>query len=213
MDQNGCPADYDDLVRHYFAMARSIVARYPGVRPDDVEDLTQDILLKFYVRDALSWYDPNKTFQTPSGPRTARFPTLFRSFVRKYLRTPVETLAMKARRERPSLENPGEHADGDDLWMEVHARQDDDPVADQVSLTTELERAYQHLATVQLGPDMTADVVLRAMVVTAAENGGYLHRRPLAERLGVQDTTATRWIRKVRKELAGIEFLRDPVAA
>ena len=74
MDQNGCPDDYDDLVRHYFAMARSIVAKYPGVRPDDVEDLTQDILLKFYVRDALSWYDPNKTFQTAPRPANGSVP-------------------------------------------------------------------------------------------------------------------------------------------
>jgi hypothetical protein len=211
MDQNGCPDDYEDLVRHYFAMARSIVAKYPGVRPDDVEDLTQDILLKFYVRDALTWYDPNKTFQTSSGPRTARFPSLFRSFVRKFLRTPVEVRALKASREPVRLEQP---VGNGEMWMEVHAPiVEGDPVMDEVAVSTELARAYRHLASVKLGPDMTADVVLRAMVVTAAENGGNLRRTPLAERLGVQDTTATRWVRKVRKELDSIGFLREPVFA
>jgi hypothetical protein len=210
MDQNGCPADYEDLVRNYYAMARSIVAKHPGVRPDDVEDLTQDMMLKVMTRDMLSWYDPNKTFETPSGPRTARFASLFRSVIRKYLRTPVETLGRKAAREPVRLEQP---TSSGELWMEVYGPVDLAVTEDQVFVTTELKRAYRHLGAIQLGPDMTGDVVLEAMVVTAAENGGYLRRIPLAERLGVQDTTATRWIRKVRRELDSIGFLRDPIAA
>lgn len=210
MDQNGCPADYADLVRNYYGMARSIVAKHPGVRPEDVEDLTQDMMVKVITKDVLSWYDPNKTFQTPSGPRTARFASLFRSVVRKYLRTPVETMEKKASREPVRLEQPS--ANGE-MWMEVYAPLVDDDSPAQAIVTTELDRAYRHLATVKLGENMTGDVVLRAMVVTAVENGGHLRRTPLAQRLGVQDTTATRWIRKVRKELDTIGFLRDPVAA
>jgi hypothetical protein len=210
MDQNGCPADYEDLVRNYYSMARSIVAKYPGVRPEDVEDLTQDMMLKFIAKDALSWYDPNKVFETPSGPRTARFATLFRSVIRKYLRSPVETLSKKAAREPVRLEQPNYPTTTGELWMEVYGPVDLTSTEDEVFLSTELDRAYRHLGTVQLGPDMMGDAVLRAMVQTADENGGHLRRAPLAERLGVQDTTATRWIRKVRLELDGIGFLQDP---
>ena len=120
---------------------------------------------------------------------------------------------MKARRERhPTRSNPGERADGETCGWRSTLR--------SWTTTRWLIRSPSRPSSngrtgtwprVQLGPDMTADVVLRAMVVTAAENGGYLRRTPLAERLGVQDTTATRWIRKVRKELDGIGFLQEPV--
>jgi hypothetical protein len=203
VDQNGCPDDYDDLVRNYYGMARAIVTRYARVHANDIDDLTQDMMLKFYAKRFLDQYDPNKTFQTPSGPRTARFPTLFRSFVKKFLRTPVETIGKRAAREPVRLEQPV--SDGL-TWMEVHAPViDGDSVADEAYVTSELDRAYRHLASVQLGPNMTGDVVLRAMV-----EADETRRSVVADRLGVADTTASRWIKRVRLELNNIGFLQDP---
>lgn len=211
MDQNGCPDDFEDLVRNYYGAARRIVRQDPRVPPDDVDDVTQNIMLKVGIeKDVIGRYDPNKVFHTPSGDRTARFASLFKASVRAYLRTPIETLVRKQSREPIRLEQPT--ATGE-LWMEVHAPIVEADPADEVSMTTEVERAYRHLATVHLGPDMTADVVLEAMLRIADENGGHLRRKPLAATLGVQDSTATRWIRKVRKELLGIGFMHDPVAA
>lgn len=202
MDQNGCPANYDELAANYFVMARSIVARAAGVSPDDVDDLTQDILLKFIEKDFLSQYDPTRTFMTPSGPRHARFPTLFRSFVKKFLRTPIETLASKAARVPVRLQQPTQ---GGDLWMEVHAPVESEIDFERADLEVELDRAYRHLATVPLGDGVMADELLRALIDDAAYEGKVVRSR-IAERLGVQDTTITRWTRLLRAELSQIGF-------
>jgi hypothetical protein len=190
-------------------MARGIVSRYPGVNPQDVEDLTQEILLKFIAKDFLEEYDPTKLFATPVGMRPARFATLFRSFVRKFLRTPVETRSRKADREPVRLEQPVQSGE---MWIDVHAPADPDDETSLVDLRVELGRAYRHLATIHVNEDGRAETTLGEVFKTMADEGapvGYnerVTRRRIAKAFGVSDTTVTRWVKAMRAELQAIGF-------
>ena len=197
------PETYEDLVRHFYGMIRSTIAKANGVQPDDVDDLTQDMFLKLRERDVISWYDPNRTFETPNGPRTAKFPTLLKSFVKSFLRTPVDTLRLKTKREPVRLEQPTPTGV---LWAEVYGPADPENLEDQVYVDLEMDRAYKHLATIQVGPDMSGDVVFEAMVRQAHDDGRLIRKR-VAKLLGVQDSTMTRWTREVFAELEAIGFL------
>jgi hypothetical protein len=197
------PETYEDLVVHFFGLVRSTISKATGVNPDDVDDLTQDMFIKLKEKDVISWYDPTRTFETPSGPRTAKFPTLLRSFVKSFLRTPLDAIRLRAGREPVRLEQP---TGTGEMWAEVHAPADPEDLEAQVYVEIEMDRAYRHLATIQVGPDMTMDVVFQAMVHQAQDDGRLIRKR-VARLLGVQDSTMTRWSREVFSELAAIGFL------
>jgi hypothetical protein len=199
------PENYEDLVRHFYGLIRGQVAKAHGANPEDVDDLTQDMIVKLIQRDVLSWYDKDKVFETPNGPRTAKFPTLLKSVVRKFLRTPIETRIMKAAREPVRLEQPT--ATGE-MWAEVYAPADPEDYEAEVYVEFEMNRAYRHLATIRVGVDMTMDTVFAAMVHQAQDDGRLVRKR-VARLLGVQDSTMTRWAREVFAELESIGFL-DP---
>lgn len=197
------PETYEELAQNFFGLIRSTIAKANGVNPDDVDDLTQDMFIKLREKDVISWYNPNKTFETPSGPRTAKFPTLLKSFVKSFLRTPLDTVRLKASREPVRLEQPTQSGV---VWAEVYAPADPEDLEAQVYVDLEMDRAYQHLATIQVGPDMSADVVFAAIVHQAQGDGRFIRKR-VAKLLGVQDSTMTRWSREVFEELDVIGFL------
>jgi len=101
----GCPDDYAGLYTHYFGVMRSLVAK-AGIAPQDVEDVTSEILAKMVEKDIIGWYDPDKLFDTGPNPRikgerfrTAKFGSLLRRFVLLYVRSHLDKQERASRRE------------------------------------------------------------------------------------------------------------------
>lgn len=240
MDMNGRPADYDDLVRNYFGMVRSIVAKGRGVDPQDVDDMAQEILLRMVEWRSLAYceqcdkqiergcegvhadhdvrpgqsliemYAPNKMFMTPSGVKKARFPTLLRTFVKKFLRGISETHENQKTRQIPltRLEEP---TIGGATVMEVYAPVAPDEIA-EAEHRLDLESVYAYLGTIHVSEEgystagtHTLAEVLAAMRADVAGYGRFTRRR-VAEALGVSDQSITEWVLRLREELVYLGF-------
>lgn len=79
--KTGAPADYFSCFVGYrnATMAAADKMRLPHA---DREDAAQEVQLRFWLRDSLAKYDPERIFQTAAGnKRTARFGSMYGSFV------------------------------------------------------------------------------------------------------------------------------------
>ena len=87
----GCPDDYEELFVNYFPMMIGIVAR-SGIAPEDVEDVTMDILAKFIEKGGIAYYDPDRLNDVGTDPdlpgpryRKAKFKGMLRGFTATYV--------------------------------------------------------------------------------------------------------------------------------
>jgi hypothetical protein len=207
VDAYGCPSDYDELIRNYFDMARRIVAR-SGIDRNDVDDVTQDILMKFIAKDFLAEYRPRdreylieKEYVKP-GDKPARFPTFFRSFIKKFLRTPVETNKKAHEREVLRCDAP---VDFGTAWIEVYGPVEEVDLT-AVEVSDELGRAWRHLATISVHGVVTLADVFAVMVENVRESDK-ITGKAVGSAFGVSDTEAGEWRRAVETQLREIGFL------
>jgi hypothetical protein len=198
MDQFGRPADIGELYEHYINIVKAEVVR-AGVDMVDVEDVCQDLIIKFWQKDFIGKYDPTRLSDTPKGKRRPKFTTLLRVFVRSYVRQDLDKQRNRARREPVRLEAPaftGEN--GPVLWMEVVGGEQD--IAPAAEIRELMRRVYVRLCRLPVNGRRDLAHVFATMVEHAADRGK-IDLRILAKELGVPQTTASEWIGVVRQEM------------
>lgn len=195
MDEYGRPDSYEELVVRYMAMIRRIcaqqVARYGGGQ-EDVEDLSQQVMLRAMEWDLLSKYQPRKLHKTRDGFKTARFPTFLRAFVSRF------TWDLRDRRHRQGRELLTDFEANE--WETMSSYRIDDDVETTVFLRSELDEAWVYLATVRLSDAVTAADVFGVMVESAILEGK-ASATPIAARFAVSRSVATKWRREVLDRL------------
>jgi DNA-directed RNA polymerase specialized sigma24 family protein len=216
MDENGCPADYDELVSHYFTYVGSVCRRV-GLDDNDLDDDVQQIFLHFFRRGFLEKYDPTMIVQTPSGPKNPRFKSLLRGFAYKYALDLRDRQQRRAHFEPLWCDEPLGSGDEPKTWLEVKGAPIELESA-PFEMNEEIERARRHLATVQVN-EYNLGQVFDHMLAEFEETGA-IHRGRLAERLGVviksgpsagklSKSTTSALVHRVKAELAEIGFATD----
>jgi hypothetical protein len=77
----GEPADYLSAFVGYRKLTLSIANKL-NIPFDQQEDAVQEVQLRFWLRDSLAKYDPNRVWENDQGQRgTAKFGSMYRSFV------------------------------------------------------------------------------------------------------------------------------------
>lgn len=108
------PRSYEELIRDYHRMVLG-VAEKAGLHGQDAEDAAQTIELRFWMRDGLADYDPEKLWDPPEGlerwddgreavPRTAAFVTMYKTYVLLSMRGERDKVHRWYRRHVPEEE-------------------------------------------------------------------------------------------------------------
>lgn len=211
-DGGGAPQDYEALAREWFGYVRAIVAK-SGIHGDDVEDVAQDILLRFYARDFLAEYDPGKTFDTPSGARPARFKGFLGRFVRLYVRQHLDRQYTRARKEPVRADAPVRTNDGDASVTMLEAHQEewlDSPLgAEELAASSAaIDTIREFLAA---RPVVGKRDLLRIFdwCREMVARDGAIDRKVIRARLGVSDTAVSLMMAELRAALAELGVAPD----
>jgi hypothetical protein len=206
------PRSYEELIRNYHRMVLG-VAEKAGLSGQDAEDAAQTIELRFFLRDGLADYDPEKLWDPPEGlrvdpvlgvtvwddgkiavPRTAAFVTMYKTYV---------LLSMRGERDKAHR------------WYRRHVGEDelegaaDGDVAETVcsahAAATWLGRAARALRDAGMEPWATALVALA--------RGEIARREDWARILGVK-VRSVGWAQsELRARLVRIGFGPETISA
>lgn len=203
------PEDYSAFFEEYFAYIRNLVAKC-GIRPENVDDAASEVLLKFFEKDALAWYDPDK-LHIHTGPggktrvTTASFKTLLRRFVMLYSRTERDKQMLRDRREGNSLvtessEGPVPAA----ITRAITQSGCEDAVVACLDAQRGLATAREHLVAVvwkEGTPPRLMTEVFDAVADAAQASDGPPTRSAVAKRLNCSVGTAGQAMRAMRVAL------------
>lgn len=193
----GAPADYAELYEHYFGFVRNIVIK-AGIRVEDADDVTHEMLCKFMEKDALAWYDGDMMHShADGGKRKARFPTFLAGFVGKYVLNERDKQYRRARREVLSDET---------VPMADESAAHD--VLAGVEIAEWVAQAEQHLESIPMRGRRDLARVFRLAVQQVALDGK-ADRKQIARELEVSDTAVCSMFRDMRSVLDETGFRGD----
>lgn len=187
----GQPLDYTSCFAAYHRVAIETALKQ-GIPKQDAADAVQEINLRFFKKDGINWYDPNKEFEQPNGKKkTARFFSMYQSWLFKAMLAERDKYNKRITR---SVVVP-------DTWLPDSAVPDIAiEIDDQDAATAWLREAIQKLTdsnNSQLIP------VLRACAKSAEINKPLI-RKELADELGCSVRTASLKLSQLRKVLTDI---------
>jgi DNA-directed RNA polymerase specialized sigma24 family protein len=193
----GAPANYAELYEHYFGFVRNIVIK-AGIRVEDADDVTHEMLCKFMEKDALAWYDGEMMHShADGGRRKARFPTFLAGFVSKYVLNERDKQYRRVRREV--------------LSDETVPMADESATMDVLTLVEMAEwvaKAQEHLDSIPMRGRRDLARVFR-MVVEQVELDGKTDRKQIARELSVSDTAVCSMFKDLRGVLVETGFRAD----
>lgn len=204
--KTGCPSDYADLFENYFPFVMRLVAG-AGIREQDVEDVSMDILRRFIEKDGLAKYDPNMVHDMSKhekvrveGPqfRTAKFGAMLRGFVVTYVMQYRDKQMSKDNREPVRCETPigGEQA----TWLTAFGEKYASADIYDVEFWDWVEQADSYLSGLEMRGKRDLPRVFR-MLVEQATFDGKVTRKDIAEAIGVSDTAVCLMVKDLRVAL------------
>jgi hypothetical protein len=104
-DPRVCPMTYAELFENYYGFVCGLVRKL-GIESQKMEDVASEILLRFYERDFLDKFDPDRVFMYDGQAHTARFQSFLGGFVASYVRHHRDRQTLMARRELLKCDNP-----------------------------------------------------------------------------------------------------------
>lgn len=202
--ENIVPDSFSELFDHYYGYVVRLVADN-GIVADNAEDVAMTILLHFFRRDALGFYDPNFTTNHSGVTRQARFSTFLSGFVLEYLKHHRVMQSKKMSREPISLDAIVHNDEGSDsdTWLDIHGPAHD-PGEEAVEYLDTVASIRRRLADVR--PRTEQDKFNALEFFEAVREQVYLTDtysvQDLAKRFGVATSTIQAWMKRLRKELA-----------
>lgn len=203
------PTSFEELYRHYFTYVVKYVIAL-GIDPQNAEDVAQTVLTKFFEKDALSDYDPDKYIETHGRTRKAMFGTFLSGFVRLYVMHYRDRQWVLQKREGTSLDTTltSNEANGVPIGGVEGARYD----WAGPSHTEEYEDLHfielvtgirSHLASVPArnAQDQCNMVDFFNAVLQQTYDHGKIDTAALVEQFGVSKTSIQNWLKRLRNEV------------
>lgn len=209
VDSQSAPADYADFFRDYYGYVIGLVRGVPGVKPQHVEDLAGEILLKFMEQDFLSEFQPDLIFLYKGQIRPARFKSFLTRFVILHARGLRDKNSRLANREQQVLD--GTPLDSS-TWLDEFILETghEDRVIDAIDglgLTAEI-RAYLKTIPRRSAYDTCDLVALYDALVAEMDRSGTVTATALKDVFGVSNTAIYSWLRWLRVHVAA--YLGQP---
>lgn len=203
----GCPTAsqhftaYEEMFQTYFGLVRSIVLK-GGIAPEDVEDVSMEIITKFFEKGALEKYDPQRLHEIPGkAPRTAKFNGMLTGFTRTYVMGYRSKQAVRHRREPFRLQHPT--SDGGEYGDQIEAPPVLDDLDVAVSIRQAVQAARRELALRQNQNPKSRDyLACFDLLIEEGYMAGRLKREDAAERLGVTVRVVGQMIREIKRVLS-----------
>lgn len=191
------PSDYTEFWRQYRPVAIRVLARY-GIERDIREDMASEVCARFFERDFLRVYDPDKVIVRGGISSPTNFQAFFNGFVSKYALGYRDRLGQVRRHEVPFLDSAFDTPESSrpappDV---VHGL---GRVEDQVYWA----QAREWLAQVpRRSPQDICDLVaLFDFVVGGVLERGRARQADIAAHFGVSTTAAGNWMKWLRASL------------
>jgi hypothetical protein len=219
LDALGCPADEAELFTAYWSTAKYL-AREAGIHENGVEDVAQEIILRYIAAGHLHRFDNTRTYRSPDGKQTS---VVFASGFKAFGRLVARNFRDKQRsRDRELLlcDQPV----NDEVWVELYG-----PSAEfytlKVELDSELLRAHQYLSTIEEDGRNFGEVF--QVMLRLADANDKVSAEALAGALGIyasrpnpatgvcaiegqpSKANGLKWLARIRAELDAIGFQAD----
>lgn len=211
--KTGCPEDYTELFREYFGMMLWEVSR-SGISPEEVQDVTMDILARFIEKDGISYYDPNHLHDVGESPelpgarfRKAKFKGMLRGFTRTYVMAYRDKQMTRHRREPWRTDTPVWKPGAKESVSWLEATFGDDPEADDALIDSEISMALVQAlreARSLLTPKTTVTRDYTAFIAACVKFGyldGKLDRPAMMLELGISKGILNAMLREFRQTL------------
>jgi hypothetical protein len=234
--RTGCPTGdhlftaYEELFTAYFDMVKAIVYR-SGIAPEDVEDVSMEIITTFMKKGALEKYDPNmkhviKNPVTPGGNvRTAKFKGMLSGFTRVYVMAHRDKQMMRHRKEPFRLEHRfdediSDSDQSDNGFDYVQAASTSNPIEQHelsLSIRGAVLAARKEIVLRQAARDAAKTrskknlVACFDLLVSEGWMSGRITRLEASIRLGVSETSVGTMIKEI-KQVLGAELSAAQVA-
>lgn len=202
------PKDYTELFQLYYDYIRKLVYRH-GIDPQNVENVTMAVIMRFFEKDALSQYDPE--FGIKNNSHQALFRTFLSGFVISYLQHPVVMQGKLKRREGLSLDMPtgGTTDNGNDetvydMLAPVH---EDNHEGLEYQMLVGQIRSKIATTPKRNGIDRCDMPALFEAILEQHAQQGSINVLALAEQFGVGKSTIQNWIKRLRDEIAPVRDL------
>lgn len=210
MDVVSAPLNTEDLYRNYSGYVKGLVCRL-GIPPQEADDVAADIMARFYERDLIGMFDPDKEIERNGEVIPAKFRSFLSHHVSLYVRGKRDALARRSHREMLIADQPVE--DGGTSWLDVFgAAQWDDYSA--VSADDFIARTRDHLARV--APRNSRDnchlIELFDEMVRQVRETGAVSYPLIQEKFSISSTSAYAWVSWLRDCLEQPDDLTAPVS-
>lgn len=210
MDVISAPANIEDFYRDYGGYVKGLVCRM-GIPQQEAPDVAADIMARFYERDLIGMFDPDKEIVRNGEVIPAKFRSFLSANVSLYVRGKRDALNRRDHRELLIADQPVE--EGGTSWMEAFgAAQWDD--YSQVAADDFIVRTRDHLARV--APRNTRDncnlIELFDEMVEQVKETGAVSFPALQEKFQISSTSAYAWVAWLRECLSDPDDLIAPAS-
>lgn len=193
------PETFTEVFRDYYQHVISWVIKL-GINPQNAEDIASSILMRFYERDALSFYDPDFQIQHGDVIHDAKFKPFLSSFVYRYVQHYREREQTHMNREGLSLNAP---AGEGETWADILLPSYEDQY-DGLELAEVLAAIWKRISLpdVNLGTKKTSPQLLFGLMLYQIEERGVTDAEELALLYGVSAVAVKKWRIKLRTYIA-----------
>lgn len=198
------PQTFDELYRHYFKYVVKYVIAL-GIEPQNAEDVAQTVLTKFFEKDVLSDYDPERYVQANGRIRKAVFGTFLSGFVRLYVMHYRDRQWVLKKREGTSLDAtlaPTENGGSEGSPMDWTGPAITEEYEDLhfVNLVNGIRTHLSHIPP-RNAQDQCNMVEFFNVVLQQTYEDGKIDTIALSARFGVSKTSIQNWLKRLRHEV------------
>lgn len=201
------PQTFAELYAHYFTYVVKYVIAL-GIEPQNAEDVAQTVLTKFFEKDRLSDYDPDRYVEVNGRIRKAMFGTFLSGFVRLYVMHYRDRQWVLKKREGTSLDansRPDSQPDEDAFGLQEGAFLGYQMVEEYEDLhfITLVKGIRSHLSHVPAknSQDQCNLVEFFNAVLQQVYEDGKIDTIVLAEKFSVSKTSIQNWLKRLRHEV------------
>lgn len=193
------PESYADLFEKYYTFVVRLVWRL-GIDGQRAEDVASEILLRFYERDFLDKYDPDKVIYHDGERRPARFKSFLTGFVSVYVRGHRDRQALARYREPLSCDQP---VGTGECWSDVFgpAVWDDYTRLEEAELVR-LIKAHLVLLPPRSKNDICDLPRLFDLIVEQVRHTGRYQVTVLAAEFGISATAVRNWMKYLEAQVS-----------
>lgn len=194
-DYVNAPPSYDAFYRQYRSYTYFLVLKF-GVRPSDLDDVVNDIIVRFWERDSIGVF--RREWKTRSATKKSNFRSYYSRFVVTYARGKNRNVYRHGARSPLICDGPS-YVDENKTWIEVFGPtvEFEDALVTGQEFEALIKRAFHEV-------DESLYDAMFALLELAQERrpGKRVGEVALARRLGIQGHAARNLLAQLRQAIA-----------